>query len=130
MRTQLLIATLLTTLFSCQTDIELAELIDQNTPILLNVMPKNGQLSELRTDTISVNSDKWNRLEQFANDHSSDWKATPASYNSDFYIWQGNFSLMGWNNGTSVVVNFIDTNGQANQLTRSVKPGALDFLTE
>lgn len=93
-------------------------------------MPKNGQPSKLRTDTIYVNSDTWNRLEQFANNHSSDWKATPASYNSDFYIRQGNFSLMGWNNGTSVVVNFTDANGQANQLARSVKPGELDFLTE
>lgn len=118
------------TLFGCQTDIELAELIDKNSPIILTVMPKDSQLNALRTDTIFSKSDKWNKLQQFGKTNSSDWTPTPASYIADFYIRQDNFQLMGWNEGTSVVINYIDSNGQANQLTRTIKPGELNFLTE
>jgi hypothetical protein len=130
MRKDLLLATLLITLFSCQTNIELAELIDKNSPIILTVKLKEGQLNDLRTDTIFVNSDKWNKLQQFANTNSSDWSPTPASYITDFYIRQDNFQLMGWKDGASVVINFIDSNGKVNQLTRTIKSGELNFLAE
>ncbi|MEQ8238382.1 MAG: hypothetical protein RIA69_04175 [Cyclobacteriaceae bacterium] len=130
MSRSLLIAILSTILFGCQTDIELAELIDKNSPIILTVMPKDSHLNDLRTDTILSKSDKWNKLLQFSKTNSSNWNSTPASYIADFYIRQDNFQLMGWNDGTSVVINYIDSNGQANQLTRTIKPGELNFLTE
>ncbi|MEQ8477744.1 hypothetical protein [Fulvivirga sp.] len=130
MKIQLLIATLLTTLYGCQTDIELAQLIDQNSPIILTVRSTNGQLSDFRKDTILVNSDKWQKLVQFTNNNTADWKSTPASYISDFYLQRGNFRLLGWKNGTSVVIDFNDSDGQTKQLMRTTKPGELNFLIE
>ncbi|MFT7034531.1 MAG: hypothetical protein ACJA2S_003048 [Cyclobacteriaceae bacterium] len=65
---------------------------------------------------------------QFASKNSTDWNPTSASFNADYYLRQDNFQLMGWKNGKSVVINFIDVNCQANQLAKSIETGELNFL--
>ena len=91
-------------------------------------MPRNSELRDTRTDTIFANTDKWSRLMQFASKNSTDWNPSPASHIADYYLRQDNFQLMGWNNGKSVVINFVDANGQANQLAKSIETGELNFL--
>jgi len=122
--------TIIMVLVSCQTDQKLTELIDQNSPIILFSRPRNIELNKPLIDTISVNSDKWNQFMSFASRNSSGWEPTPASFNPDYLLRQVNFQLMGWEGGKYIVLNYIDSNGQANQLTKTIDPGELNFLFE
>jgi len=130
MRKIIIISIIAITFIGCQTDLELAKIIDQNSPLIRTIMSESSLMSDIRIDTILVNSDTWNELLNFASENTSDWKSTPASYNSDYFIRQDNFQLMGWNNGTSVVINYMDSNGQSNQLTKIIEAGELNFLME
>ena len=63
-------------------------------------------------------------------DNKDNWKSTLVSYNSDFYIEQNEFKLLGWKKGNGVVISYKDKNGKIQQLAKGIKKGELDFLNE
>jgi len=120
-------------LSSCQTEIDINSIIDNNKPLVLIMKSNeinNDSLLFQQIDTIEINSEKWDRLKEFARNNLSGWRTSPASYISDFYITQNEFRLLGWINGDGIVIGFNDLNGNAVQYSKEIKPGELDFLLE
>ncbi len=122
---------LLIFLSSCQTEIDIHNIIEESSPLILTLRTSEDDKSKMtlfQTDTIKINSEKWNKLEEFASNNISDWKSSPASYNSDFYLTQKEFRLLGWIKGNRVVIGFTDINGKSIQYSKEIKSGELDFL--
>jgi hypothetical protein len=120
----------LITVLSCQKDFELNQIINQSSPIILTQRDKKVESGLFKVDTLKIKSEKWNQFIHFAiNDHGN-WKSTPVSYNSDFYIQQDDYTLLGWNGGNFVVINYTDKNGKIEQLKKEINKGELNFLTE
>jgi len=119
------------TFLSCQRNIELNEIFIQNSPFILTqrVQKVESELSEFKIDTLKINSEKWKNFITFMTRNKENWKSTPASYNSDFYISQNEFRLLGWKDGKSVVISYKDKNGKIRQLTKEINNGEIDFLT-
>lgn len=116
---------------SCQTEISINNIIDNNAPLVLIMKSDEINNDSLQqTDTIKINSEKWDRLKEFARNNMSGWRTSPASYISDFYITQNEFRLLGWINGDGIVIGFIDLDGKAVQYSKEIKPGELEFLLE
>ena len=116
---------------SCQTEIDIKTIIKENSPLVLTL--KTNEVDFVKnmlnqTDTIKINSEKWNKLEEFASNNMNGWKTSPASYISDFYLSQEEFRLLGWTGGNAVVIGFVDLNGKSLQYSKKIKPGELDFL--
>jgi hypothetical protein len=124
---------LLIFLSGCQTEIDINNIIEEGSPLILTLRTSEDDTSKIsffQIDTIKTNSEKWNKLEEFASNNISGWKSSPASYNSDFYLTQKEFRLLGWKKGNGVVIGFTDINGKSVQYSREIKPGELDFLIE
>ena len=119
-----------TSVLSCQNDFKLNQIINQNSPIILTQRDKKVESGLFKIDTLKVDSNKWKEFINFAINDNGNWKTTPASYNSDFYIQQDNFRLLGWKSGNFVVVSFTDKNGKIQQLTKEINKGELDFLNK
>ena len=120
-------------LSSCQTEIDIISIIDNNAPIVLITKSSevnNDSLPFQQKDTIEINSEKWDRLKEFAKNNMRGWRTSPASYISDFYITQDEFRFLGWINGDGIVIGFIDLEGKAVQYSKEIKLGELDFLLE
>jgi len=123
---------ILMTLLSCQRDIELNEIINRNHPFILTqgIVKVEPEQSDFKIDTLKINSEKWKGFINFMSNNKDNWKSTPASYISDFYIKQNEFRLLGWKDGKAVVISYKDKNGKIEQLTKEINKGELDFLTE
>lgn len=115
---------------SCQNDFKLRQIINQNSPLILTQRDKKAETGLFIIDTLKVDSKKWKEFIHFAMIDNGNWKSTPASYNSDFYIQQDNFRLLGWYNGNFVVISFTDKSGKVQQLTKEINKGELNFLNE
>ena len=120
------------TLLSCQRDIELNEVINQNSQFILTqiIQKVESKQSDFKIDTLRINSEKWKGLINFMSNNKNNWKPTPASYISDFYIEQNEFKLVGWKDGKTVVISYKDKSGKIEQLTKEIIEGELNFLTE
>ena len=117
---------------SCQTDLELNDVIDQNSPFTLTIRtvdPEKG-LSLNETEEIKVNSEKWIKLVDFSKNNLDDWQSSPASYIGDIYVSQGDFRLIHTKGSNGVVFAFTDKEGNPKQYTKKIDNGELDFLTE
>ena len=117
---------------SCQTDLELNDVIDQKTSftlIITTVDPETG-LSSNETEEIEVNSEKWIKLIDFAKNNLDNWQSSPASYIGDTYVTQGDFRLIHTKGSNGVVIAFTDQEGNPKQYTKEIDKGELDFLTE
>lgn len=119
-------------LTSCQTDLDLNDIIDQNSSFTLTIrtVDKETGLSSNQTEEIEVNSKKWNRLVDFAKNNMDDWQSSPASYIGDIYVTQNDFRLIHTKGTTGVVIAFTDKEGEPRQYTKKIEKSELDFLTE
>ena len=120
------------TFLSCQRNIELNEIIKQDLPFILTqrIQKDESEHSDFKIDTLRIDSKKWKEFISFMTNNKDNWKSTPASYISDFYITQNDFRLIGWKDGKSIVMSFKDKNGKIRQLTKEIKNGEIDFLTK
>jgi len=120
------------TLLSCERNIELDEIINSNSPFIFTQRIKkvNSGQFEFISDTLNINSEKWNELSNFLKKNHDNWKSTPASYIPDFYIEQDEFRLLVWKEGKTVVISFRGENGKSEQLIKGIEKGELDFLNE
>ena len=129
---QITVLTLSLAMTSCQTDLELNDVIDQKSPFTLTIRtvdPKTG-LSSNETEELKVNSEKWIKLIDFAKNNLDDWQSSPASYIGDIYVLQGDFKLIHTKGTNGIVFAFTDREGNAKQFTKKIDNGELDFLTE
>lgn len=112
---------ILMTFLSCQKNIDLNEVINQDSPFILTqqIQKVESEYSDFKIDTLKINSEKWKEFITFMTNNKDNWKSTPASYNSDFNITQNEFRLLGWKDGKSVTYakqngkyGLIDYNGE------------------
>ncbi len=124
----LTIITLLT-ISSCSTEISIEKYIDLNSTLTLTINKTNDQtgLTKSETRKIEPNSEKFKKLIDWANKNLDNWKSTPASYIAKVAVTQNNFRLL--YNQTFVVIGFTDNDGKAQQYSKIVEKGELDFLT-
>ena len=123
---------ILMTFLSCQNKIDMNEVINQDSPFILTqrIQKVESEYSDFKTDTLKIDSEKWKEFINFMTNNKDNWKSTPASYSSDFYITQNEFKLLGWKDGKSVVMSFKDKNGKIRQLTKEINNVEMDFLTK
>lgn len=117
---------------SCQTDLELNDVIDQKSPFTLTIRtvdPETG-FSSNETEEIKVDSEKWMKLIDFAKNNLDGWQSSPASYIGDIYVSQGDFRLIHTKGSNGVVFVFNDNQDNPKQYTKGINKGELDFLTE
>jgi hypothetical protein len=115
---------------SCQSDIVFDDIIDFDSPFVMIETRKDSisGLSNLKTDTIAVNSEKWLKLIDFTKDNVDGWSSSPASYISDIMITQGEFRLLFWKSKDAVVIGYVDKNGKGQQYRKIIRKGELNFL--
>jgi hypothetical protein len=116
---------------ACQKSIELNNLIDDNAPLILKVKNQNESVTIedwYLNDTINPNSQKWESIKDFLSNNKDGWEPSPVSYISDFWVEQNDFRLLGWLNGSNVVIGFKDNEGNSEQYSKKIKMGELDFL--
>ena len=124
--------TLILVTSSCQTDLDLQNVIDENSPFTLSIRTENLEtgLTEHETEKIEVESEKWRKLIDFLYDNSDGWQSSPASYIGDIYVNQDDFRLIRMKGTSGVVIAFTDKEGEPQQYTKKIDKGELDFLTE
>ena len=117
---------------SCQTDLDLNDVIDQKSPFTLTIRTVNPEtgLSSNETEEIKVNSEKWIKLVDFAKNNLDGWQSSPASYIGDVYVSQGDFRLIYTKGSNGIVIAFTDKEDKPKQYTKGIDKGELDFLTE
>jgi hypothetical protein len=119
------------TLTSCSKNINFNEYIDKNLPLELKI-----QKNYLSTDgtkpehlEIPAYSDKFIKLTQWAENNTTGWETTPASYVAEVFVGQGNFRLLYTPGTDGVVIGFTDRENIPQQYSKKIKKGELDFLT-
>lgn len=117
---------------SCQTELELNDVIDQKSPFTLTISTVNSETghSSNETEIIKVNSEKWIKLVDFTKNNLDGWKSSPASYIGDIYVSQGDFRLTHKKGSNGVVFAFTDKESDPKQYTKKIDKGELEFLTE
>ena len=117
------------TITSCSTEISIEKYVDLNSNLTLTVNRTNEKtgLTESETKVIEPKSEKFKKLIDWGNNNLDNWKSTPASYLAKVAVTQMDFRLL--YNQDLVVIGFIDDDGKAQQYSKAVKKGELDFLT-
>ena len=86
-------------------------------------MPERSERFE-----IPANSDKFIKLTQWAENNTTGWKSTPASYVAEVFVGQGEFRLLYTTRTDGVVIGFTDRENNPKQYSKKIKKGELDFL--
>ena len=131
-RTWLILFSICWAFTGCQTDLDINAVIDENAPFTLttrSVDPQTG-LSASKTEIIEVNTEKWMKLVDFAQNNMTGWQSTPASYLGDVYVTQGDLRLTHTKGSNGVVITFTDKESNPKQFTKGIDKSELDFLTE
>lgn len=120
----------LLTITSCSTEVNIEKYVDLNSTLTLTVNKINDQsgLTESETRKIEPKSEQFKKLIEWGSCNLDNWKSTPASYIAKVAVTQKDFRLL--YNQDFVVIGFIDDDGKAQQYSKTVKKGELDFLTE
>lgn len=118
----------LLTITSCTTDVNIEKYVDLNKAFTLTVNKTNDQtgLTESETRKIHPKSEQIKKLIDWGNKNISNWKNTPASYIAKVALTQSDFRLLYYHD--HVVVGFVDKDGKAQQYSKKIKNGDLDFL--
>jgi hypothetical protein len=126
----ILIIISLLTITGCSTEINIEKYVDLDSTLTLTVNKTNDQtgLTESETRIIEPKSEQFKKLIEWGNNNLDNWKSTPASYIAKVAVTQKDFRLL--YNQDFVVIGFIDNDGKAQQYSKKVKKGELDFLTE
>ena len=77
---------------------------------------------------IPTNSEKFNKLTQWAENNTAGWETAPASYVAEVFVGQGNFRLLYTTGTDGVVIGFTDRENNPKQYSKKIKKGELDFL--
>ena len=119
-------------LTSCSSQININEFIDKNEPLELKINKIDSLTGFTSTEQLKIpaNSDKFIQLTQWADNNTTGWKSTPASYIAGVYVGQGNFRLLYTPGTAGVIIGFIDKNDKSRQYSKDIKKGELDFLAE
>jgi len=123
---------LLIMLSSCSTDLELDNYIDMSAPFTLTINTTNSEtgLTESKSTTLEVNSEKWKNLVDWGNNIKDGWTPSPASHIGDVYVVQSDFGLIHTKNSKGVVITFTDKEGNPKQYVNVIEKGELSFLYE
>jgi hypothetical protein len=117
-------------LTSCSKQVNFNEYIDKNKPLGVTIY-KNDSLTRLTTTKqikILPSSDKFNKLTEWADNNTTEWISTPASYLLEIAVYQENFRLLYTTGESGVVISFVDKENKPRQYRRNTKKGELDFL--
>jgi len=119
-------------LTSCSSQININEYIDKNAPMKLRTNKIDSLTGFTSTEQleIPVNSDKFILLTQWADNNTTGWRSTPASYIAGVYVGQGNFRLLYTTGTAGVVIGFTDKDNKSRQYSKDTKKGELDFLVK
>ena len=122
-------------LTGCTSKINFNEYIDKNLPLELKIqknylstdstMPERSEQFE-----IPANSDKFVKLTQWAENNTTGWETTPASYVAEVFVGQGNFRLLYTTGTEGVVIGLTDRKNIHKQYSKKIKKGELDFLVK
>jgi|JI10StandDraft_1071094.scaffolds.fasta_scaffold350689_1 hypothetical protein len=117
-------------LASCTTNINFNEYIDKNLPLELIIQKNYFSTDKTMPERIVIpsNSDKFIKLTQWAENNTTGWEKTPASYVSEVYVRQGDFRLLYTSGTDGVVIGFTDRENNPKQYSKKIKKGELDFL--
>ena len=111
----------------CTTTININDYINQNRPLELNL---NHGLNSADRLQIASHSAKFKKLIQWGKQNCEGWESTPASYDANIFVGQGDFRLLYSLNSDGVVIGFTDKKGNPKQYSKSVQKGELDFLVK
>ena len=114
-------------LTSCSSQININEYIDKNAPLKLKFDKIDSSTEQLE---IPVNSDKFIQLAQWADNNTTGWRSTPASYLLEVAVYQENFRLLFTTGKAGVVISFMDKENKPRQYSKKTKIGELDFLVK
>ena len=119
-------------LTSCSSQININEYIDKNAPLELRIDKIDSLTGFTSTEQleIPVNSDKFIQLTQWADNNTTGWRSTPASYIAGVCVGQENFRLLYTVGTAGVVIGFTDKENKPRQYSKKTKIGELDFLVE
>jgi len=126
----ILIIISLLTITGCSTEINIEKYVDLDSNLTLTINKTNDQtgLTESETRKIEPKSEQFKKIIDWGNNNLDNWKSTPASYISKVAVTQKDFRLL--YNQDFVVIGFVDNDGEAQQYSKTVKKGELDFLTD
>ena len=113
---------------SCTKEVEILNYFDQAKPFYLLTRTETGAFSSYEKEEILLNTEKHQLLLTWLSENNQDWKSTPASYNCILSINQKDFRLLIVDDLKTVVIGFLDENGEAKQYLKSIKEGELNFL--
>jgi hypothetical protein len=116
-------------LCSCEKKININDYLDNKSSLLLTVYKKDSlsNTTKRATTQIEISSNKYEKLINWGNKNTHDWKWSPASYIADMYVGQKNFHLLTIEK-TLVVISFIDKDGNSKQYTKRIEENELEFL--
>jgi hypothetical protein len=119
-------------LSSCSVEIVFKDYIDRSVPFILTTKTTNIKtgLTESKSETIDVNSDKWGQLYLWTYTIKEGWRPTPASHVGDVYVSHGTFKLIYTRDSRVVVVELTDKEGNSKQYINGIQEGELSFLYE
>ncbi|WP_306639818.1 hypothetical protein [Sanyastnella coralliicola] len=123
----------LTLIFSsCSSDVELEDYLDLSVAfnLTINTIDSESGLTESQSETLEVNSEKWSKLIEWAENNKKGWSSSPATHIGDVYISQGGFRLIHTKGSTGVTIAFNDKEGNPKQYVNVVEKGELNFLFE
>lgn len=119
-------------LSSCSTDLELDNYIDMSEPFTLTINSTNSEtgLTESKSTTLEVNSEKWKKIIELGNNNKEGWTSSPATHIGNVYLVQGDFRLIHTKNSKGVVITFTDKEGNPKQYMNMIEKEELNFLYE
>ena len=117
---------------SCRITLDINDFIDTNSEFILIIVDVDSDtgLSTFKTEDIKVNSKKWVLIIEFLKNNIDSWRSSPASHIGNIYVKQNSFSLTYSKGFNSIVLKYIDKEGQPKQYYKSIDKKELDFLTE
>jgi len=118
-----------TLLSSCDSSLDLLDYVDVDDSFTLTINQKddNTGLTKSKMFDIDTNTVIHTRLVSWISENERGWITTPASYNIEVAISQGDFHLPYFHDGF-VVINFLDENHEGHQYKKEITEGELDFL--
>ncbi|MBD79210.1 MAG: hypothetical protein CL840_09845 [Crocinitomicaceae bacterium] len=108
-------------LSGCNKGVDFTSVINLNAPLSL-ATPKSKE-------TIHVNSEKWNKLVDFAISNKKGWEPTTAFYfGTEIWIKQNDFSFRYYSSGEIATIKFKNEEGSELKFAKMIEREQLDFL--
>lgn len=115
-------------LTSCTSNINFNEIIDKNKALELRISKNDSSFPE--HFEIPAHSEKFIRLTKWADNNTTGWESSFASYKPEVFVGQGNFRLLYWTGKDGVIIGFTDKGEKPRQYSKKIEKGELDFLVK